>query len=252
MNLDHLEGAQLARNLCDNIGSIRSDIDIVLCPSFTSLQSVSEILKNCPEISLGAQNVSWEKAGAFTGEISIEMLKPLDVKYVIVGHSERRHILKETDDSISKKVRLLVDEGLRPILCVGETLEQRQAGQAKKIIEDQIYRDLSQIDLANSNDIIIAYEPVWAIGTGQNATSDDAAGIIRFIRDILGKHHKGVANKIRIQYGGSVTSDNIDSFMEVPDIDGVLVGGASLKLDQFLKILKFNNNKKDSEAARAS
>lgn len=243
MNLNHIQASELVNEVGKNLENIQANIigsvDIVVCPSFTSLQAVSETIKKYPFLRLGAQDVSWERAGALTGEISVEMLKPFGVEYVIVGHSERRHILKESDELIASKIRLLVKEAIIPVLCVGETLDQRQQNRQRSIVASQIRDGLNSIDIRDIKNIVIAYEPVWAIGTGQNATVSDAEEMAGLIRKVLNSIAKGVANIVCVLYGGSVTPENIDSFMRSGNIDGALVGGASLNPDQFIEITKF-------------
>lgn len=243
MNLNHIEAPKLANEigagLKHAIENIIDFVDIVICPSFTSIQAVSDAIKDYPFLSLGAQNVSWERSGAFTGEISVEMLRPLGVRFVIIGHSERRHILKENNEFIASKTRLLIEDRFVPILCVGETLEQRQQNNHRSIVETQLKSGLKYLDSDKVKNIVIAYEPVWAIGTGRNATVSDAEDMIGHIRKVLNGIEKDVANNVRVLYGGSVTPENIDSFMQSDDIDGALVGGASLKSDQFIEIIKY-------------
>lgn len=245
MNLDHKQAAELAETISENTINFVDDLDIILCPSFTSIQSVADAIKDNPKLSLGAQNISSERSGAYTGEVSAEMLKPFGVKYVIIGHSERRQIIGETDDIVNEKLKLAIEEGFSPILCVGETLKERQRGAAKNIIEQQLQNGLRDLNSAIA-DIVVAYEPVWAIGTGKTATPDHAEDMSGFVRDVLEQLQNGVANKVRIQYGGSVTPENINSFMELDDIDGALVGGASLKADQFLSIIKYKEQEREA------
>lgn len=245
MNLDHKQAAELAKSISENTINFVDDLDIILCPSFTSIQSVADAIKNNPKLSLGAQNISSERSGAYTGEVSAEMLKPFGVKYVIIGHSERRQIIGETDDIVNEKLKLAIEEGFSPILCVGETLKERQRGAAKNIIEQQLQNGLRDLNSAIA-DIVVAYEPVWAIGTGKTATPDHAEDMSGFMRNVLEQLQNGVANKVRIQYGGSVTPENISSFMELDDIDGALVGGASLKADQFLSIIKYKEQEREA------
>jgi len=204
--------------------------NIIITPPFLFLEELSQILKNA---ELGAQDVFWEKEGAFTGEVSITELKDAGVKYVIVGHSERRYKFGETDEQINKKVKAIINSGLTPILCVGETLEERKNNEKEKILKRQLESDLSAI---NKN-LIIAYEPVWAIGTGQPETPEDALATIQYIKNFISKRFK---LDIKVLYGGSVTSDNLDSYIKYEDIDGALVGGASLDPEEIKKIIKIN------------
>ncbi len=214
------------------------DREIMIAPPFVSLFTASEFLKGS-KISLGAQNACWEKSGAFTGEISPVMLKELGVKYVIIGHSERRHIFGETDELIAKRVKGVLEEGLCPILCVGETLEQREKGITFEVIAEQLKQGLKNIKQLLPDALVIAYEPVWAIGTGKTATPSQAEEVHTFIREVLSNiYGKDSANGIRILYGGSVKPDNIKELIVQPNIDGVLVGGASLDPKSFSEICK--------------
>lgn len=237
MNLSHIEALQLVGEIYEGIGR-EALPEIVVAPPFTSLFTLSEYLKDKTSIKLAAQNMHWENSGAFTGEISPQMLKALNVEYAIVGHSERRHIMGENNDQISAKVETALNNNLVPILCVGETLEERNKSLTEKIIKEQIDAVFTK-RLSNPEKIVIAYEPVWAIGTGINAEPEDANAVAALIRNILNEHVSGVADIIRIQYGGSVTDENVDDIMSMPEIDGVLVGGASLKADKFLRIIKY-------------
>lgn len=215
-------------------------IEIVICPPFTALSGISEIIEGSP-IGLGAQNMFWEPKGAYTGEISGEMLKDLGCRYVIIGHSERRQYFGETNESVNKRLKAVLGLDLTPIICVGETKEQREKGLTEKVVEEHIKEGLKDINSEEILNCVIAYEPVWAIGTGINATPQQAQEVHSLIRNrlLVEKYGDSIANKIRIQYGGSVKSSNIKSLMDEPDIDGALVGGASLKADEFVKIVKF-------------
>lgn len=213
-----------------------SDKEIMIAPPFTVLAYCKNFIKNNP-LKLGAQNACWEKQGAFTGEISPLMLKELGVEYVILGHSERRHIFGETNELIAKRVEGVYKSGLIPILCVGETLEERNKGKTLEIVENQLLEGLKNIKNIKGNDLIIAYEPVWAIGTGINATPEQAEEVQSFIREKLKNiYSEKISKQIRILYGGSVTPENIQDLMKKPNIDGVLVGGASLDAEKFFKI----------------
>ncbi|MDH5680228.1 MAG: triose-phosphate isomerase [Spirochaetota bacterium] len=227
-----------ARGLSEEVQGI-SDRDILICPPFTSLSEAKSVIKDSP-ILLGAQNMHYESQGAFTGELSAEMLLDVGCDYVILGHSERRHVFNESDDLINLKVKKALTTGLKAILCVGELLDEREAGIAETIVKNQIengLKDVSETDMAN---VIIAYEPVWAIGTGKTATPDDAQAIHSFIRkNIASLYSPKLAESLIIQYGGSVKPDNINNLMAMDDIDGVLVGGACLQVDSFSKIIKF-------------
>lgn len=215
-------------------------VEVVVCPPFTALSTVSEIIQDSL-VLLGGQDMFWEKKGAFTGEVSGDMLKDIGCRYVIIGHSERRQYFGETNETVNKKVKAALSIGLKPIMCVGETKEQREKGITKKIVEEHILGGLKDVDSDNILNCVIAYEPVWAIGTGITATPEQAQEVHGFIRDALLTDMYGddAAKKIRIQYGGSVTPDNIKSLMAEKDIDGALVGGASLKPEGFVKIVKY-------------
>lgn len=209
-------------------------IEIVLCPPYTALSVVTDILCNSP-IKLGAQNVHTESVGAFTGEISVEMLKEF-CTYVIVGHSERRNLFGETNDLISRKVKAVIDSDLKPILCVGERLQEREDGIAEVVVEQQISLGLNRLD--NANGVVIAYEPVWAIGTGQAATTNDAQNMMAHIRATIGlRFGKGTAASTPVIYGGSVNANNVANFVQSPDVDGALVGSASLDKDTFVRLV---------------
>lgn len=223
----------------ENNTSYYPDREILICPPFVAIPSINEILRNA-HIKIGAQNVFYETEGAFTGEISPRMLRELNVRFVICGHSERRQIFGETDTLISLKVKSILEHGMCPILCIGEKLNERENNSAFTRIEQQLMDGLKGMDTEEPYKIVIAYEPVWAIGTGKNATPKQAQEVHAFIRDRISiMYSAGFANKTRIIYGGSVKPDNIDSLMSQPDIDGVLVGGASLKIDSFVRIVEF-------------
>jgi triosephosphate isomerase len=214
-------------------------VDIILIPPFTSIPKASEFLEKMPRIRLGAQNFSSHDKGAFTGEISASMLRDLFVCYVLVGHSERRQLFYETDEIIKEKLSLAHRSELRPILCVGETLEKRKAGKAKEVLEHQLKVALTGLSTQEITDTIIAYEPVWAIGTGCTATVEQAHEMHCFIREFIkGMTNKTVSTKIRLQYGGSVTPATARELLQSPDIDGALVGGASLDPRAFAEIVK--------------
>ena len=215
-----------------------NDVDIVLIPPFTAIAKASEILGGAQKIRLGAQNMSPEAKGAYTGEISATMLRDLFVRYVLVGHSERRRLFGETDELVRRKLVTALASELRPILCVGETLEERQAGQEKAVLEGQLRGALDGLTPDQISEVIVAYEPVWAIGTGLTATPEQAQEAHLFIRDYLGKlAGTSLANKARILYGGSVTPANSKELMSQEDIDGALVGGASLDPRGFARIV---------------
>lgn len=215
------------------------DREVVLCPGFVCLFEISKLLKGT-NIKLGAQNMYHEDKGAFTGEISPLFLKEVGVTYVILGHSERRHIFGEKDELINNKVKAALLHGLSPILCVGETLNEREAGITYNVIENQIDGSLAGLQRENLENLVIAYEPVWAIGTGKTATKEDANEVIGYIRRLLLRNFgEKVGNETRILYGGSVKPGNIKELMEMEQIDGALVGGASLKAEDFAKITSY-------------
>jgi len=216
------------------------DRDILVCPPYPLLPYVSEIIKNS-SIQLGAQNMYFEREGAFTGEVSGDMLLSVGCSYVILGHSERRHKFGEDDELINKKLHSALEQGLRPILCVGELLEERESGKTKDIVGSQVEKGLKNIGVHDMSKITVAYEPVWAIGTGKTATPDDADTVHSYIREILnGKFNSQIAEVTRILYGGSVKPENVDGLMGKENIDGALVGGASLKAESFLRIIAYS------------
>ena len=236
MNLTLAEAQALVQKLkptCENV-----PVDVVVCPVFTALAAVSELLKNS-SIRLGAQDMFWEVQGAYTGEVSPLMLRDIGCHYVIVGHSERRRYFGETDAVVQKKVQAALKNQLRPILCIGETLEERDANHTFTVLERQLSGGLFGCSAPDAGKIILAYEPVWAIGTGRNATPEQAQEAHAFIRRWLAKQWGQEASaKIRIQYGGSVTADNAAVLLSRPDVDGALVGGASLKVESFSAIVR--------------
>ncbi|GBF35514.1 triosephosphate isomerase [Desulfocucumis palustris] len=213
-------------------------VEVVLCPPHTSLGAAAQALAGS-DINLAAQNMYWEEQGAFTGEISPPMLREIGCKYVILGHSERRQYFGETDETVNKKVKAAFKHGLIPIVCVGETLEQRESGVTEKVIDTQVRGALAGLDRTQTASLVMAYEPVWAIGTGRTASDDDAQKVNGLIRGLLAEvAGREAAEKVRIQYGGSVKPENTAGLMGKPDIDGALVGGASLKPDSFAGIIK--------------
>jgi triosephosphate isomerase len=223
------------KNLVQNV----TDRDILICAPFTLLGTLAKEWNNS-NILLGAQNMYFEKEGAFTGEISPLQLKDIGAQYVILGHSERRHILKETDALINKKVHAALQNDLLPILCVGELLEEREANKTETVVKTHVVEGFKGLSQSDALKVTIAYEPVWAIGTGKTATPEDADAVHVFIRKVLAEiYDSSTAEAIRIQYGGSVKTDNVDSLMAKPNIDGALVGGASLKADSFARIVGF-------------
>lgn len=214
------------------------NVEAVLCVPFTDIKSVKEAIK-ATDIKIGAQNMHWEESGAYTGEISPIMLKELKVDYVILGHSERRQYFNETDETVNKKMKSALKHGIKPIICVGETLEEREASKEQEVVKNQIIKGFKDIDKKDIENIVIAYEPIWAIGTGKTASADDANNMIAFIREVIGQLYGDLKDIIRIQYGGSVKPENISELMNKSDIDGALVGGASLKADDFVKLINY-------------
>ena len=214
--------------------------DVVLCVPYIDL-FYSLLHVQGTNIKIGAQNMHWEEKGAYTGEVSASMLKSIGVEYVIIGHSERRQYFNETDETVNKKIKSALSHGLKPIVCVGETLEQREAGETEKIVTNQIAKAFEGISSENLENIIVAYEPIWAIGTGKTATKEDANNTIMQIRKKLAEiYGQNESEGVIIQYGGSVKSSNAKELFEMSDIDGGLVGGASLKAEEFSKIVKFD------------
>ncbi|MCX6174463.1 MAG: triose-phosphate isomerase [Ignavibacteriales bacterium] len=237
MNNDLHGTVSLISDLKKELNGKNVEAEVIICPPFTSLETASTLLKDST-IKLGAQNMSFEESGAFTGEVSVSMLKSVGCEYVILGHSERRIIFGEGDQVINKKIKTAIKFGLKPIFCIGETLEEREKGIIFKVVETQVQnglKDLSESDLSN---LIIAYEPVWAIGTGRNATPQQAQEVHQFIRGLISKlYSANFARQLVIQYGGSVKADNAKELLSQLDIDGALVGGACLKADSFIKII---------------
>jgi triosephosphate isomerase len=232
------EVVDLVEALLRDLGDT-SDREVLVCPPFTALHALSPILQDTP-IDLGAQDVFYEDEGAYTGEIAPIMLRDLGCTYVIIGHSERRQYFGEDDALVNRKLRAALRHSLRPILCVGEIKSQRDAGKAEAIVVGQVRAALAEVTETELADVVIAYEPVWAIGTGDTATPEDAQAMHATIRRTLAElYSPQAANQIRILYGGSVKPDNIDELMAQPDIDGALVGGASLKAESFLRIVQF-------------
>ena len=238
MNLDLALGVELAEDVAAGSSELIDACDIAIFPPAPYLQAVGKAVGHHGVI-VGAQNVYHEPSGAFTGEISAGMLNDLNVEMVIIGHSERRHVLGETDELINAKVRTALDAGLGVILCVGETLQQREAGETDRVNINQLRRGLEGVTYEMLDDLVIAYEPVWAIGTGNTATPDDANAVHALIRSTISElFGDDAAQEIRIQYGGSVKPANAAELISQPDIDGFLVGGASLKADDFLAIIR--------------
>ena len=217
-----------------------SENEVILCVPYTDL-FYSLLNVQGTNIKVGAQNMHFEESGPYTGEISGKMLKSIGVEYVIIGHSERRQYFAETDETVNKKVKAALTNGLKPIICVGETLSQKEAGKTEKIITKQVELAIEELNEKNVEQLIIAYEPIWAIGTGKTATKEDANDAIKAIRNKIAKiYGQTVANRVIIQYGGSVKSSNAKELFNMSDIDGGLVGGASLQVDEFSKIVNYN------------
>jgi triosephosphate isomerase len=237
MNTTLDEARALARGLVDLVGKI-TEVDIAVCPPYTNLFAVGEIVKGS-NVHLGAQDVHWEAKGAYTGKVSTAMLKSVGVEYVIIGHSEQRIYFNETDETVNKKVKATLAAGLLPIICVGETLDERKKGLLKIVIERQVkgaYRAIGETDVLRTT---IAYEPVWAIGTGEVASPAQANEAHIFIRSVIASiYSKPIAEAVRIQYGGSMKPDNVKDLLALSDVDGGLIGGAALKAQDFLGIIK--------------
>jgi triosephosphate isomerase len=231
------EARDLAQAVRDGLKRPRG-VEVAVCPPFTALPAVSEVLAGSP-VALGAQNCHWEDKGAFTGEISPLMLVDLGCRLVLLGHSERRHIFRETDEEINKRVVAALRHGLRPLLCVGETVDERRQGLTFTVVEGQLRAGWAGLSAEEIGRCCLAYEPVWAIGTGVNATPSQAAEVHGYLRGLISEvGSKELAQSVRILYGGSVKPDNAGSFTEEPDIDGVLIGGASLQAPGFIAIAK--------------
>jgi triosephosphate isomerase len=236
MNKTIAESLALVESLKVELAAVK-EVDLLVCPPFTALKPVSDAITNT-NIKLGAQHMHWENFGAFTGEICAAMLRDVYCTYVILGHSERRQFFGETDETVNKRLKAALAARLRPIVCVGETLAERESGRAQKVLDKQVRGSLAGLTTEEINDCIVAYEPVWAIGTGQNATPEQAQQTQAFLRGVLTQVFGEVAAKVRIQYGGSVKAANARELMSQPDIDGALVGGASLQARSFIDIVK--------------
>ncbi len=239
MNKTAAEGKALVEALKAELADLPADsVEVAVCPPFTSISSAVEAAENSI-IGVGAQNIHWAASGAFTGEISAEMLKTSGVKYVIIGHSERRQYFGETDATVNSRLKAALDADLIPIVCVGETLEERESNRTEEVLARQIREGFADICPCCGEKIIVAYEPVWAIGTGKTATPDIAQAAHSFIRsELAGVFGTAVAEKMRIQYGGSMKPENARELVSQPDIDGGLIGGAALKADSFAKLIK--------------
>lgn len=239
MNKTVSEALETCRLLEDELVNSSDDVEVVVCPPFTAISAVCAL--GLTKVKLGAQNMSNQEAGAYTGEISPVMLRDACCSYVIIGHSERRELYHETDDIVNQKARLALEHELKPIICVGETLEQRKSDLTAEIVTGQIKAAFAGLEAEQAAKVVVAYEPIWAIGTGETASAEDANAVIATIRKTLAQiYNQEVADKIRIQYGGSVKPENIKELMAQPDIDGALVGGASLNATDFSALINYN------------
>jgi triosephosphate isomerase len=238
MHMSVSEATRFVETLAPKIQDL-DGVEVILAAPFTALAALKTAVAGTP-LQLAGQNVHPEPKGAFTGEISVSMLKDVGCRYVIVGHSERRHVFGETNEFVGRKVSAVLEGGLRPILCVGETLEEREAQRTFEVVREHLTVGLEGVDSESVNDLIIAYEPVWAIGTGKTATPEQAQEVHAFIRECLAKSFGPPAQGIRIQYGGSVKPTNVFELMDQPDVDGALVGGASLDPEAFYAIIRFD------------
>jgi triosephosphate isomerase (TIM) len=238
MNLTHGEAESYFETFFSEIGEV-NDVEVVIIPPFTAIPAAVSASERMPAIRIGAQNMHWEKSGAFTGEISATMLRAHYVKYVILGHSERRSLFGETDEIVNRKVRAALDAGLRPIFCVGETLQERDGGGVEEVLGRQLRKGLEGVVRKELPEIVLAYEPCWAIGTGRSATPAEAEQAHAFIRSVLSELFGApAAERVRIQYGGSVKPENAEDLMRQKDIDGALIGGASLDPRSFARIIR--------------
>ncbi|MGD9569812.1 MAG: triose-phosphate isomerase [Sedimentibacter sp.] len=239
MNNDIEQSLKLVESLKYLSNSFDENVDVLVCPAFTSLYIIKQALIGT-NIKIGAQNMHFEDKGAYTGEVSPLMLKNMGVEYVIIGHSERRQYFNETNETVNKKLKSALKYDIIPILCVGETLEQRESKKEKETVRNQIVKAFENIEYLDAEKITVAYEPIWAIGTGVNATNQQANEMASFIRTCISEiYDDELSQKIIIQYGGSVKGDNAKDLLNQEDIDGALVGGASLKADEFLKIINY-------------
>jgi triosephosphate isomerase len=239
MNMTCGEAAGYIEILLRELGTDNDKVEVVIIPPFTAIAKISELVSHAQTVKVGAQNMYFEKSGAFTGEISAAMLRELFVRYVVLGHSERRTIFGETDETVNRKTRAAHEAVLKPIVCIGETLAERDGGKVEKVLDRQIRGSLAGLSAKELTETVLAYEPIWAIGTGRTATPAQAQDAHAFIRKTLAKVWDGpTAEKVRIQYGGSVKPENAASLMSQPDIDGALVGGASLDPRAFAQIVK--------------
>ena len=237
MNKTIKEGVEFVAAIKEQVKD--TDVEVVLCAPATLLKDLKQAAAGT-NIKIGAQNMHFEDGGAFTGEIAPAMLKEIDVDYVIIGHSERRQYFNETDETVNKKVLKALETGIRPILCVGESLEEREAGTTKDVVKGQIEKAFATVAADAVQDVVVAYEPIWAIGTGKTATSEQANDVIAYIRELVsGLYNSEISEDVQIQYGGSVKPANVVEIMNQSDIDGALVGGASLQPDSYVELVNF-------------
>jgi triosephosphate isomerase len=245
MHHNHFEAIQTVQKLHYRLDSDDHEaVEVTVHPPFTDIRSVQTVIEaDRMKIGLGAQNCHWEPKGAFTGEVAPAMLAKLDVAYVIVGHSERRELFGETDDTVNKKVKAVIANGMTPVMCCGETLEEREQGMAEAKVEGQVREGLAGLSAEQVGSMVVAYEPIWAIGTGRTATSEDAQAMCAKVRQVVAEvAGADAATKVRVQYGGSVKPGNIVELMGQADIDGALVGGAALDADEFAAIVQYRNH----------
>ncbi len=241
MNMTHMEAIKFVEDLSYELDGRKIDCEVCICPPFTALRSVKNVIDTDKlQYSLGAQNMHWEETGAYTGEISPAMLAALKVDYVIIGHSERRQYFADTNETVNKKVEAAFKHGIKPVMCIGESIEIRESGKAIDFVLGQLVECLNGIAAKDIMDLAIAYEPIWAIGTGKTATSADAEEMCSAIRSKISQlYNQQIADMVRILYGGSVKPHNISELMSMPDIDGALVGGASLDVRDFASIISY-------------
>ena len=237
MNTNPFESSKLAEYIVGGLSGMNLNIKVLVCPPYTSLESVSRITKDT-SVYMGAQNCHHEAKGAFTGEISLPMIKYLGSRYIILGHSERRTLFAETDEMVNMKTQAVLDRDLKPIVCIGETIDERQAGETFNVLGRQLKEGLKDIPQEKAENIVIAYEPVWAIGTGLAATTDQVQEAHAYIRQVLKEMFANDADDMLILYGGSMNSENAESLLKLNDVNGGLIGGASLKPEAFLSIIK--------------
>jgi triosephosphate isomerase len=239
MNCGPKGTTELLNGLKQRLSRVSDDVDVLVCPPFVSLPIAAGLLTEFSGVRLGAQNVHFEDNGAYTGEISTQMLKEVGCSHVIVGHSERREYFGETDQTVNTKVRKLLRDGLVPVVCVGETLTQRKSGAHVKLVQEQVRMAFNEVDEDRAQQVVVAYEPIWAIGTGETASPDQAQEMHELIRDQLGElFDEDTADEVQILYGGSMKPHNAEELLGQPDVDGGLIGGASLKADSFAEIIE--------------